>query len=32
MLWVDSLYPTLIVNWLTSPGGTRLCITKFIVE
>ncbi|HHZ8364359.1 TPA: cell division inhibition protein DicB, partial [Escherichia coli] len=23
MLWVDSLYPTLIVNWLTSPGGTR---------
>ncbi|EPE7687567.1 cell division inhibition protein DicB, partial [Escherichia coli] len=23
MLWVDSLYPALIVNWLTSPGGTR---------
>ncbi|EKI72304.1 putative regulator of cell, partial [Escherichia coli EC1846] len=22
MLWVDSLYPALIVNWLTSPGGT----------
>ncbi|EPC8233940.1 cell division inhibition protein DicB, partial [Escherichia coli] len=21
MLWVDSLYPALIVNWLTSPGG-----------
>ncbi|EPQ8661014.1 cell division inhibition protein DicB, partial [Escherichia coli] len=20
MLWVDSLYPALIVNWLTSPG------------
>ncbi|TXP79891.1 hypothetical protein FV274_26675 [Escherichia coli] len=32
MLWVDSLYPALIVNWLTSPGGTRHCITKFIVE
>ncbi|EPD1824406.1 cell division inhibition protein DicB, partial [Escherichia coli] len=28
MLWVDSLYPVLIVNWLTSPGGTRHCITK----
>ncbi|EPN3729489.1 cell division inhibition protein DicB, partial [Escherichia coli] len=26
MLWVDSLYPALIVNWLTSPGGTRHCI------
>ncbi|EPS5277520.1 cell division inhibition protein DicB, partial [Escherichia coli] len=23
MLWVDSLYPALIVNWLTSPRGTR---------
>ncbi|EPE9980028.1 TPA: cell division inhibition protein DicB, partial [Escherichia coli] len=23
MLWGDSLYPALIVNWLTSPGGTR---------
>ncbi|EPV9504505.1 cell division inhibition protein DicB, partial [Escherichia coli] len=23
MLWVDSLYPALIVNWLTSPGSTR---------
>ncbi|EPD9897660.1 cell division inhibition protein DicB, partial [Escherichia coli] len=23
MLWLDSLYPALIVNWLTSPGGTR---------
>ncbi|EPS8019032.1 cell division inhibition protein DicB, partial [Escherichia coli] len=23
MLWVGSLYPALIVNWLTSPGGTR---------
>ncbi|MGV5768306.1 cell division inhibition protein DicB, partial [Escherichia coli] len=23
MLWVDSLYPALIVNWLTSPEGTR---------
>ncbi|EPX1688866.1 cell division inhibition protein DicB, partial [Escherichia coli] len=23
MLWVDSLYLALIVNWLTSPGGTR---------
>ncbi|HHZ3689354.1 TPA: cell division inhibition protein DicB, partial [Escherichia coli] len=22
MLWGDSLYPALIVNWLTSPGGT----------
>ncbi|EPN2521883.1 cell division inhibition protein DicB, partial [Escherichia coli] len=22
MLWLDSLYPALIVNWLTSPGGT----------
>ncbi|HIB4214922.1 TPA: cell division inhibition protein DicB, partial [Escherichia coli] len=32
MLWVDSLYPALIVNWLTSPGGTRHRITKFIVE
>ncbi|EPF5183156.1 cell division inhibition protein DicB, partial [Escherichia coli] len=21
-----------MVNWLTSPGGTRHCITKFIVE
>ncbi|EPC4442505.1 cell division inhibition protein DicB, partial [Escherichia coli] len=21
MLWLDSLYPALIVNWLTSPGG-----------
>ncbi|EQA8536553.1 cell division inhibition protein DicB, partial [Escherichia coli] len=25
MLWLDSLYPALIVNWLTSPGGTRHC-------
>ncbi|EPV6319440.1 cell division inhibition protein DicB, partial [Escherichia coli] len=24
--------PALIVNWLTSPGGTRHHITKFIVE
>ncbi|OYC58132.1 phage cell division inhibition protein, partial [Escherichia coli] len=32
VLWVDSLYPALIVNWLTSPGGTRHRITKFIVE
>ncbi|EQB5391842.1 cell division inhibition protein DicB, partial [Escherichia coli] len=24
--------PALIVNWLTSPGGTRHRITKFIVE
>ncbi|EER3636722.1 hypothetical protein BHO56_005051, partial [Escherichia coli] len=32
MLWGDSLYPALIVNWLTSPGGTRHRITKFIVE
>ncbi|HHI2454399.1 TPA: cell division inhibition protein DicB [Escherichia coli] len=24
--------PALIVNWLTSPGGTRRRITKFIVE
>ncbi|EPI9241317.1 cell division inhibition protein DicB, partial [Escherichia coli] len=23
--------PALIVNWLTSPGGTRHHITKFIV-
>ncbi|EPE7682206.1 cell division inhibition protein DicB, partial [Escherichia coli] len=22
------MYPALIVNWLTSPGGTRHCITK----
>ena len=29
---MDSLYPALIVNWLTSPGGTRHRITKFIVE
>ncbi|UYF58492.1 hypothetical protein M1Y13_14625 [Escherichia coli] len=29
---MGSLYPTLIVNWLTSPGGTRHRITKFIVE
>ncbi|HHY1754320.1 TPA: cell division inhibition protein DicB, partial [Escherichia coli] len=28
MLWGDSLYPALIVNWLTSPGGTRHRITK----
>ncbi|HIA8183175.1 TPA: cell division inhibition protein DicB, partial [Escherichia coli] len=28
MLWLDSLYPALIVNWLTSPGGTRHRITK----
>ncbi|EFP2344992.1 transcriptional regulator [Escherichia coli] len=28
MLWVDSLYPALIVNWLTSPGGTRHRINK----
>ncbi|EPI9847669.1 cell division inhibition protein DicB, partial [Escherichia coli] len=21
------MYPALIVNWLTSPGGTRHCIT-----
>ncbi|EFQ0548260.1 transcriptional regulator, partial [Shigella flexneri] len=26
-LWV-SLYPALIVNWLTSPGGTRHRINK----
>nr|DAE12499.1 MAG TPA: hypothetical protein [Podoviridae sp. ct3k57] len=26
MLWVD--YPALIVNWLTSPGGTRHRIDK----
>ncbi|MXC49183.1 cell division inhibition protein DicB [Escherichia coli] len=31
VLW-GSLYPALIVNWLTSPGGTRHRITKFIVE
>ncbi|WP_077881706.1 cell division inhibition protein DicB [Escherichia coli] len=24
--------PALIVNWLTSPGGARHHITKFIVE
>ncbi|EON3078644.1 cell division inhibition protein DicB [Escherichia coli] len=29
---MGSLYPALIVNWLTSPGGTRHRITKFIVE
>ncbi|EFE7714679.1 cell division inhibition protein DicB [Escherichia coli] len=29
---MGSLYPALIINWLTSPGGTRHRITKFIVE
>ncbi|EFM5902260.1 hypothetical protein HJ239_004796 [Escherichia coli] len=28
----NALYPALIVNWLTSPEGTRHRITKFIVE
>ncbi|MDZ5519117.1 cell division inhibition protein DicB [Escherichia marmotae] len=29
---MGSLYPALIINWLTSPGGTRHRITKFIPE
>ena len=31
VLW-GSLYPALIVYWLTSPGGSRHRNTKFIVE